>query len=111
MQKISALIFCRDGIEKIRELVLDISDVCDQIVLMDSSDRKNFTKLDKMLKSSSFPKGKIDHHRALALGYPDPMRAYGIGKCKHDWILFFPTTDIAGMVVTTIVDKSRGGTG
>jgi len=91
MKKISTLIFCRDDVDKTIKLVEHVLDVSDQIVLMDSSNRKNFSKLEKSIKS--FPKGKINLYHTIALGYPDPMRAYGIGKCRHEWILYIDTDE------------------
>lgn len=91
MQKLSALIFCRDDPSKVVSLVDHLSDVCDQIVLVDSSTKRNFERLKARL--SSLPKGRVDLYRTLALGYPDPLRAYGLGKCKYDWVLYIDTDE------------------
>lgn len=91
MQKLSALIFSRDDPDKTIKLVEHVLDISNQVVLMDSSNRNNFAKLEKSLKY--FPKGKVDLYHTIALGYPDPLRAYGLGKCRHDWVLYIDTDE------------------
>jgi hypothetical protein len=91
MQKLSVLIFCRDNPQKVISLVKDVVSICDQIVLMDSSDNENFKSLKKLI--NTFPKGKVDIHRTLALGYPDPLREYGLEKCRYSWVLYLDTDE------------------
>lgn len=103
MQKLSALIFCRDDADKAIELVKDLVSVCDQIVLMDSSSKRNAALLAKL--ASSLHSSKIEIHKVLALGYPDPLRAYGLGKCSYDWVLYIDTDERMSKELKTDIRK------
>ncbi|MDE1860604.1 MAG: hypothetical protein KGH72_02690 [Candidatus Micrarchaeota archaeon] len=83
MQKLSVLIFSRNDIPQAVDLIKSIYKIADQVVLVDSSDAKNR----KALRSAAAGLSKLSIFHAPALGYPDPLFMYGIGKCKHGWIL------------------------
>ncbi|MDE1871033.1 MAG: hypothetical protein KGI06_02220 [Candidatus Micrarchaeota archaeon] len=91
MQKLSVLIFCRDDIAKAVGLVKDLLDLSDQIVLMDNS--TNGKNLERLVSKTRKYKGKVVVYHTISLGYPDPMRAYGLGKCKYDWVLYVDTDE------------------
>jgi len=106
MKKLSALIFSRDEPEKTMDLAKDMLDVADQIVIIDSSPKQKFNRLQKLAKSK-----KIYLHHTLALGYPDPIRVYGLAKCRHDWVLYIDTDErISSELkkdIKTIISKTK----
>lgn len=91
MKKLSALIFTNDSSNKTLGLVKHLVGTCEQIVLMDSSSASNHKKL-KSAVSRLGDKG-VEIYRVLALGYADPLRAYGLAKCKNDWVLYIDTDE------------------
>ncbi len=107
MQNLSALVFSKDSNSKILGLVKELIGVCDQIVLMYSGSRKETESLRQAL--TIFPKGKISLHRVLALGYPDPLRAYGLSKCKYDLVLYIDTDERLGAVLNRDLKKLADG--
>lgn len=90
MQKLSTLIFSRDDVAKTMGLVNDIADVSDQVVLMYSGKDADFARLRAM---ASKTKGMVEVYITLALGYPDPLREYGLHKCRNDWVLYIDTDE------------------
>ena len=88
---LSTLIFTRDEPKKAIALVKDLWSISDQIVLIDSSNRINYNRLRKDLDYLG-PR-KVDLYHTIALGYADPLRAYGLGKCRHGWVLYIDTDE------------------
>jgi len=86
LEKLSVLTFSRNNIDSIIQLINDIYNIADQIVVIDSSEEKEYTKLQEEKKAKNLEKVNIYH--ALALGYADPLREYGLLKCKYDWVLY-----------------------
>jgi len=89
MGKLSALVFSRDNAPKTMRLVKDIVGVCDQVVVVHSGKKSSFAELKRA--TARIP--KVDLYYTIALGYADPMRAYGLGKCKYDWVLYIDTDE------------------
>ncbi|MDE1767108.1 MAG: hypothetical protein KGI27_12680 [Thaumarchaeota archaeon] len=91
MEKISTLIILRNDWDLGLDLIRDIYDITDQIVIMDCSDFKLFKKFNKKIKKFNLDKVKV--FRAPALGYADPLRSYGLSKCKYNWVLYLDTDE------------------
>lgn len=75
-----------NNVEGVVRLVMEMHDLADQVVIVDSSDKENLEKLKKQVRSKGLFKVEIFH--ALALGYVEPLRMYGLSKCAHDWVLY-----------------------
>ena len=92
MTKLSVLIFSKDDTANLANLIDDVYGFADQLVIMDSSSEKNYKKLLKKKRAEHLSKIKI--HRTIALGYPDPLRMYGLKKCRYEWILYLDTDEM-----------------
>ncbi|MDE1870089.1 MAG: hypothetical protein KGH71_03850 [Candidatus Micrarchaeota archaeon] len=86
MQKLSALIFSRNDLHNLELLIKDVYDLVDQLVIVDSSNNPQYRALLSYVSKNSLK--KIDVFRTIALGYPDPLRGYGLSKCKNEWVLY-----------------------
>ncbi|MDE1824681.1 MAG: hypothetical protein KGH74_05300, partial [Candidatus Micrarchaeota archaeon] len=91
MSSISALIFCRNDIDKAVGLINDLYNTVDEIVVVDSSDARNSRKLLSTKKTEELTKLRIYH--AIALGLADPLFMYGMGKCRSEWVLLMGTDE------------------
>lgn len=91
MQKLSLLIFSRDEAKKVISLAKEMYRIVDDVVVIDSSERKNFARLQAEVSSKKLAKVKLFH--TIALGYAEPLRTYGISKCKNKWILLLDTDE------------------
>lgn len=91
MQGISVLVFSRDDIERLSGLIDQVYGIADEIVLIDSSCAANREKLHRMKSRKKLAKLRI--HYTVPLGFADPMRMYGIGLCRREWILYLDTDE------------------
>jgi hypothetical protein len=91
MQKLSALIFSKDDIEKAVDLIEGIYSIADEIVIIDSSNKRQKTMLLNVKNRLKLRKVRIFH--AVALGYPDPLRMYALSKCRNAWVLLIDTDE------------------
>ena len=89
--KLSALIFTRNAFQKSISLVDDLYGYVDEIVIIDSSDAKTYSELLKEKAKRRLEKLRTFH--AVALGYPDPLRMYALGKCRNRWVLLVDTDE------------------
>lgn len=103
MQNLSTLIFSRDDTTKTIKLIDHVLEFSDQIVVMDSSSSVNFSRLNRAMRK--FPKGKVVLYPVLAFGYPDPLREYGLHKCKYDWILYIDTDERINVALKRSIKK------
>ncbi len=87
--KISALIFSRDAPDTTIDLAKDIYEIVDEIVIVDCSVKVKYKILHE--KFEGLKKVKLFH--TMALGYADPMRAFGLEKCTKEWILYIDTDE------------------
>ncbi len=86
---LSLLIFSRNDTENALDLAASLLRVADQVVIIDSSDGKEHKELVEKAKRYR----KIEVYYALPFGYADPLRPYGISKCKNEWILYIDTDE------------------
>jgi hypothetical protein len=91
VEKLSALIFSRNGMHKTLSLIGDVYDYVDEIVLIDSSDERVHEALLHEKNKRKLKKLRVFY--AVALGYPDPLRMYALSKCRYDWILLIDTDE------------------
>ena len=89
MQKLSVIIFSSDSPAKTMKLVNEIADVGDDIVIIYQGSRKYF---DTLIEETRLNK-KIHVEHTIALGYADPMRTYGLKRCRYDWVLYIDTDE------------------
>jgi hypothetical protein len=86
---LSLLTFSKNDIEDVLGLSKSLMDVCDQIVIIDSSNPKMHNEL--LNKTKAYK--NIEVYYTLPLGYADPLRMYGLSKCKNEWILYLDTDE------------------
>ena len=86
---LSLLIFSRNDAKNALDLAASLLNVADQVVIIDSSDEKEHKELAEKAKRYR----KIEVYYALPLGYADPLRQYGISKCKGEWIFYLDTDE------------------
>jgi hypothetical protein len=91
MDKISLLIFSRNDLDHAWSLIEEMKTVAGEIILMDSSDSDLHGKLLRKAKTKGPANLKV--YRVPALGYPDPLRMYGLSKCKNEWVFLVDTDE------------------
>ncbi len=89
MEKLSVLIFSRNDVDKALGLIRDIYSIASEIVLLDSSDKAGKAKLAREKKRLR----KLSVFNVMALGYPDPLRMYGLSKCRNEWVFLIDTDE------------------
>jgi len=89
--KLSVLIFSRNDIAEALGLIKSLYKAADEIVVMDSSDRKQHVALIAAKKAEGLAKLKI--LPIFAIGYPDPLRMYALQKCSNEWVLLMDTDE------------------
>lgn len=103
MPKISLLIFSINEVSEVISLAREMYRFVDEIVVIDSSDRKNMIRLNIKRRKAKLDKMRIFH--APALGYAEPYREYGISKCKNDWILLLDTDEKLSITLKNNLNK------
>ena len=91
MQKLSVLIFSKDDVEKALGLIKDLYTISDEIIVIDSSNRKQRSRF--LSEKKRLKLNKLRLFYAVALGYPDPLRMYALSKCSNEWILLIDTDE------------------
>lgn len=86
---LSLLIFSKDDIKRAFGLAISLINVVDQIVIIDSS---NHIKHKRLIQKAK-PYCKIKIYYVPPLGHVEPLRPYGISKCKGEWILYLDTDE------------------
>ena len=92
MKGLSVLIFSRGYPDNVLRVVRNVYDAADEIVVLDASDRKDNSYLKRAGKAAGLKKMEV--LPMIALGYPDPLRMYGIGRCRYDWVLLIDTDEL-----------------
>ncbi len=104
---LSLLIFSRNDINNALDLAKSMLNEVDQVVIIDSSDENEHKKLVENAK----PYHKIEIYYTLPLGYADPLRHYGISKCKEEWIIYLDTderpNDSLAKDIKNIISKAK----
>lgn len=91
MQKVSVLIFSRNDLGNLLDLIESVYTTADEIVLIDSSDWKTRQRLLREKEKGGLNKVRIFY--VVPMGYPDPLRAYGLSKCRNRWVLLVDTDE------------------
>ena len=91
MKKLTILIFSRNDAKKALSLISAVYGLADELVLVDSSDSAGSRTLDNAKRKRRLSKLRIFH--TVALGMVEPLRMYGIGKCRGEWILYLDTDE------------------
>ncbi|MDE1850869.1 MAG: hypothetical protein KGH54_03700 [Candidatus Micrarchaeota archaeon] len=89
MEKLSVVAFSRNDYDKAILFVKELYPYCEEIVIVDSSDRKDRERFIRAM--GKYKKLKV--YYALAIGYPDPIFMYGINKCSNKWVLYLDTDE------------------
>lgn len=103
MKRLSLITFSRNDIDKSLGLIDYIYDLVDDIVLVDSSNEKEWKRLNIETKKRNLGKLRLFH--ALALGYPEPLFMYAYGKCKNDWVLYLDSDERLSKALKTGIKK------
>lgn len=88
-KKLSVIIFSRNDTKNLLELIYNVYNIADQVVIIDSSEKTEREKIIRVIKKLE----KTEFFWVVALGYPDPLRMYGLSKCKNDWVLYLDTDE------------------
>lgn len=91
MEKISLLIFSRNDLDNAWSLIEEMKTVAGEIILMDSSNPDLHDKMLRTMKAKGPANLKV--YKVPALGYPDPLRMYGLSKCKNEWVFLVDTDE------------------
>ncbi|MGB9732933.1 MAG: glycosyltransferase [Candidatus Micrarchaeales archaeon] len=86
---LSLLLFSRNDTKNALSLAESMLNAVDEVVIIDSSDEKEHNELVEKARKYR----KINVFYALPLGYVEPLRSYGISKCKADWIFYLDTDE------------------
>lgn len=81
--ELTLLIFSRNDLSLVRELINELQPFVSEIVVIDSSNRADHIEF----RNWTNVKGKVRIFYVPPLGYPDLLRPYSFTKCKNDWIL------------------------
>ena len=82
---ISILTFCYNDINNIIKLIDNVYGVAEEIIIIDSSKINNHKFLLDYISNNKLQKIKV--YVGAPTAYYEPLRMYGINKCKNDWIL------------------------
>ena len=91
MGGISVLVFSRDDIGRLLDLINQVYEIADEIVLVDSSSLVNRKKLHSMKSRMKLAKLRI--YYAVPLGFVEALRTYGVSLCRREWILYLDTDE------------------
>jgi hypothetical protein len=82
------LIFSRNDTKNALDLADSLHGVADEVIVIDSSDKEEHETLAKEAK-----KRGINVYYTIPLGYVEPLRPYGVSKCKNEWVLYLDTDE------------------
>jgi len=82
------LIFSRNVTKNALDLAESLHGIANEIVIIDSSDREEHETLAKEAKKLG-----IKVYYTIPFGYVEPLRQYGISKCKNEWVLYLDTDE------------------
>ncbi len=107
MKGLSVLIFSRGYPDSVLRVVRNVYYAADEIIVLDASDRKDNSYLKRACKAAGLKKLRL--LPMVALGYPDPLRMYGIGRCRYDWVLLIDTDELLSDGLKGCVRKMING--
>lgn len=91
MKKLSVLTFSRNDIKSVLGLVKEVYEIADEIVLVDSSDRRERNELARAKRQLKLDKLRVFY--AIPLGLVELYRPYGLAKCRNEWILYLDSDE------------------
>ncbi len=83
--------FSKNDIHMALDLVKSMYSTADEFVLVDSSNKERRAELAKAKKSMKLNKLKIFY--CVPIGFPDPLRMYGLSKCTSEWVALMDTDE------------------
>ena len=99
--KLSILTFSKDNLNSIFRLIKNVNDIASEIVIIDSSSKKNYLKLRRKCKKNE--RIKLFHYKAL--GYVEPFRMLGISKCTYEYIFYLDSDEFADRKLINYLKK------
>lgn len=91
LRKLSVMTFSRNDVKSVLGLVKEVYEIADEIVLIDSSDRKERRELEAEKKRLKLEKLRIFY--AIPLGLVELYRPYGLSKCRNEWVLYLDSDE------------------
>lgn len=82
-QTLALLMFNYNENEGIIRNIELLSDVVDEVLIVDSSDLEKYEKLYQRYRNAQ----KVSIIRVFPIGYADPFRMYALKKIRSDWVL------------------------
>jgi len=82
------LIFSRNDTKNAIDLANSLHSIANEIIIIDSSDREGHETLANEAK-----KRGIKVYYTIPFGYVEPLRPYGVSKCKNEWVLYLDTDE------------------
>ncbi|ABW02296.1 hypothetical protein [Caldivirga maquilingensis] len=92
MSSISLLVFNRDDIDGVVRLLRILGNIVDESVVIDSSSPTKYGELINAIEGLGLSNVRV--YRAIPMGYPDPLRAYGLSKVKTEYVLYLDTDEV-----------------
>lgn len=86
MERLSLLMFSRNDVKEAVSAIRELHGTVDDILIIDSSDKEDRLLLKTLKKRYHLNKLRI--FDAVAFGWLDPLRNYGIKTCKCEWVLY-----------------------
>src|SRR6266571_6008151 len=87
---VAVLIFCLNEVEGVLRNIRSMQEFVDEIILVDSSSPEDHEALRSLASPCS---AKIYH--ALPLGFPEPLRPFGLSKVESDYVFMLDADEEA----------------
>src|SRR6267143_6931014 len=79
---VALLIFSLNEVERVHRSIDAMRGIFDEIVLVDSSSPSDYESLHRLIVGSG-----VKAYRAIPMGFPEPLRPFGLSKVKSDFAL------------------------
>ncbi len=99
----------RNNVTNAIALIESLNGIGDEFVIIEQSDRKD----KELMLNYSRKNKKVRVCSSVALGYQEPLRMYGLGRCSNEWVLHIDVDErlseglasgIKRLISTTIYD-------
>ena len=107
-ERISFVFFSRDDVDNALEQIEDCYNYFDEIVLLDSSSKKEHARLISEKRRRRWNRLRI--YYIVALGYAEPIMMYALKKCRYRWALLSGTDERMSQKLKADIHKIIGGT-
>lgn len=98
---LSILTFCCNDVNSIIKLIDNVNDIAEEIIIIDSSKLNNHKMLLDYISKNKLQKIKV--YAGAPTAYYEPLRMYGINKCKNDWVLQLDADELLSNNLKSII--------